>query len=98
MFSKVFVVRVHLADNEWGNELMKQVAQEIILSIRKLVTPLVVYVYEHAGWALGYTMIDGELKVCYSANDAARYSEKVEAFRQAAYNAEWVTLDEFHRS
>ena len=57
----------HLADNEWGNELMRKVAME---RFEKDPSLDIVEVNEHAGWSLSYTktgMIVG------SANDMAEY-------------------------
>jgi len=74
--------RINLADDEWGNELMGQVAREYANQHRDY-WPLAVEVYEHAGWFLSYLfgapgIEDGA--ICGTANDAASLSAKVLAF------------------
>ncbi len=71
-----------LADNEWGNETMGRVAREYADQHREA-RPLIVCVYEHAGWFLSYLfgapgIEDGA--ICGTANDAASLSPKVLAF------------------
>ncbi len=56
---------IHLADDEWGNEIMSAVAQEYF---RANPDEDFVEVYEHAGWFLGFRR-DGS---CWNtANDMA---------------------------
>lgn len=59
------VVLIHLADNEWGNEIMREVADEWFAAHPEC---MFVWVYEHAGWSLTFHRI-GE--VVGTANDAA---------------------------
>jgi hypothetical protein len=73
---------VHLADNEWGNALMDQMARRIAENYRDC-WPLIVRVNEHAGWFLSYLfgapgIRDGA--ICGTANDGARLLPEVEAF------------------
>lgn len=58
-----------MADDEWGNELMRQIAAE---RFEKDHTLHVVEVHEHAGWYLSFNR-DGE--IVGTANDAAVISE-----------------------
>lgn len=71
-----------LADDEWGNELMGRVAREYADQHREA-WPLIVCVYEHAGWFLSYLfgapgVEDGA--ICGTANDGASLSRAVLAF------------------
>ena len=60
---------IFLADNEWGNRLMEQVAQEHFEANPEC---QFVMVHEHAGWALGFRRDMS----CYStANDMAALSK-----------------------
>lgn len=90
-------VRIHLGPKEWDNSTMRKVAKEFI-EANPGETPLVVTVYEHGGWALGFAMIDGELEVVNSANGSAVYPEKTMAFKKAIYHAKWVDYPEIRRS
>lgn len=94
MYDKVFEIRVHLSREEWGNELMDKIANEVYEAHKDKAgdVPLVIIVYEHAGWSLGYAMIEGKLQTCYSANDAAVYHGAKKAFRENAYHAKWEAL------
>lgn len=56
---------VHLADDEWGNAKMLEVADEYF---RDHPDCQFVLVYEHAGWSLGFCR---DLSVWSSANDMA---------------------------
>lgn len=63
---------VFLADNEWGNSLMREVAQEWFAAHPAC---HFVQVYEHAGWSLTYHRAD--LEVVHSANDLAVFRADV---------------------
>ncbi len=64
------IVYVHLADDEWNNPLMRQVADE---TFERFPEADVVLVYEHAGWYLSWNR-NG---VCVgTANDMAVLSEE----------------------
>ena len=91
------IIHVHLADNEWGNELMGQVADEL-LAIHKDVENLVVHVYEHAGWFLQFAMLDGEKIVVGTANDAAVMSDKCGCFRRRIAGCQWKYLPAIRRT
>lgn len=56
---------VHLADNEWGNEVMQEIAEQWF---REHPDTNYVEVIEHAGWRLGYRR---DMSICASANDCA---------------------------
>ena len=64
-YSRKGYVIIHLADDEWGNEKMLEVAREFF---QDNPDEEFVYVYEHAGWHLGYRR-DGS--VWTTANDLA---------------------------
>lgn len=77
----IYRVYVYLASNEWGNELMKKIADEYAAQSDK--RPLVVEVHEHAGWYLSYVygapnIADGT--TCGTANDAAHISQDIIKF------------------
>ena len=57
---------IFLADNEWGNQLMREVAQEWFAAHPD---SAFVTVYEHAGWTLTFHRAD--LECVGSANDQA---------------------------
>ena len=57
---------IHLADNEWGNQIMREVAEEWF---RDHPECQFVEVREHAGWWLGYHREN--LEVIGTANDMA---------------------------
>ena len=66
-------VYIHLASNEWGNEFMRQVADEFAKDHPDN-RPLIVSVHEHAGWYLSFLygapgIADGT--ICETANDSA---------------------------
>jgi hypothetical protein len=78
------IVRVHLADNEWGNPLMRQVAQEMFGMFPEAD---VVVVYEHAGWALSY-LRDGT--IVGTANADAVLSDEAKRFRAGVRDTEQI--------
>src|ERR1022692_4963162 len=61
---------IYLGDNEWGNELMWQVASEALVADASLDA---VQVNEHAGWYLTF-LRDGT--IVDTANDQAHLSDK----------------------
>lgn len=96
---KVYRIDIHLADDEWGSELMAKLAREALLDPQNAdKQPLVVMVHEHAGWALGWAVLHGEPTICYSANDAAAWPWRALEFREEAYRAEWVRLTTIRRA
>ena len=79
---------VRLGDNEWGNELMAKIAQQVFNdpSYRDIEN-LIVHVIEHAGWALSY-LRDGT--IVGSANDAAVFCEKSRNFVGSIERVEYI--------
>ena len=61
---------IFLADNEWGNTIMREVAEEWF-NLHSDCN--FVYVYEHAGWSLMFHRKD--LECVGSANDLAVFRE-----------------------
>lgn len=89
---------IYLASNEYGNELMAEVASEWFASPEgKSDLATVCYVHEHGGWALGYTMIGGRLVIISSANDSALWQGQAKQFRERIRGAEWIYLPETRR-
>jgi hypothetical protein len=77
----VYRTYIHLASNEWGNELMRQVADEYAATMKR--RPLIVAVHEHSGWTLSFLygapgIADGA--VCETANDAAVLPDAITNF------------------
>jgi hypothetical protein len=70
---------IHLADDEWGNSLMQEIAETAIANW-KGPGELVVEVYEHAGWHLAWARIDGQITCVSSANDCAQFPKKIKQF------------------
>jgi hypothetical protein len=77
-------LRIFLGDNEWGNDLMRQVAMEAFASDAALDA---VQVHEHAGWYLTF-LRDGS--IVGTANDEACLSAKAEKFLKSIYGYEWA--------
>lgn len=97
-FKTVRCLRVHLANDEWNNDFMEKVANHYLNKYKHLHKPeegevVVVHVHEHGGWSLGYTLIDNQTTTVYSANDRAYYEGKKKEFREAAYKADWKSID-----
>ena len=68
----VYQVYIHLASDEWGNDIMRRIADEYARHHAE--RPLIVAVHEHAGWRLSYLygapgIADGA--ICGTANDSA---------------------------
>jgi hypothetical protein len=77
---------IKLADGEWGNDVMRDVAKEYAAD-NPHVRPLFVDVWEHAGWSLGFLYgVDGipDGAICGSANDLAVYPRAIERWRDTA--------------
>ena len=70
---------IHMADDEWGNSLMQEIAETAIAGW-KGPGELVVEVYEHAGWYLAWSRIDGKIACVSSANDCAQFTKKIKQF------------------
>ena len=71
---------VHLGENEWGNETMERVANEMADSRFADVRPLLLTVYEHGGWFLQFFYDDRHRALCVgTANDCARFQSEAVA-------------------
>ena len=84
-------VYIHLAAHEWGNGLMRHVADRYAAQCDK--RPLIVGVHEHAGWFLSYlygapAIDDGT--VCGTANDAASLAPAVLDFGKTIDHVEVI--------
>jgi hypothetical protein len=78
---------IYLADDEWGNKLMTQLADEALADPRYAACqPLVVAVYEHGGWWLEFALLDGSTTEVASANDLAVFHGAAQAFREQYCN------------
>ena len=82
---------VHLAANEWGNELMRRIADQYAGQTDK--RPLIVSAHEHGGWHLSYLygapgIADGT--VCGTANDAASLPQAVLDFGKSIGKVEII--------
>lgn len=64
MSNALRTLTIRLADDEWGNPLMCDVAAE---ALRSGLADIVM-VIEHAGWWMEYTLVDGEVRIVASAN------------------------------
>ncbi len=89
-------IYIYLAGNEWGNELMRKVADDFARD--NAGRPLIVEVHEHAGWYLAYLygaphIDDGT--ICGTANDGASLSPAVVRFGRSIEKIE--TLPEIRR-
>ena len=78
-----------LGPNEWGNELMRQVAREAFDADPSLDA---VQVHEHGGWHLTF-LRDGT--VVGTANDQAHLNDKATEFLNSIYGYE--SAGEIHR-
>jgi hypothetical protein len=79
---------IRLADNEWGNTLMEEVAREFFRDHPEL-DPLEVEVIEHAGWHLTFLR---DLTIADTANDMACLDGRAKAHNRKYRHAErqWV--------
>ncbi len=103
LIRKVRLQPVHLADREWGHRIMDAVAREILLNDDgPEEDPLVVHVYEHAGWYLAYALLGSALNAqvvtIASANDEAVFSPAVQEFRKAIHDATWEGMPSIRRN
>jgi len=89
---------IHLADDEWGNELMARLAAEALANPSYAAfQPLVVSVYEHAGWWLEFTLLEGCTAVVASANDGAEFHGAAQAFRERYCNGSVTMVGDIRR-
>jgi hypothetical protein len=93
-------VVVKMASHEYqSNTDMDKIASDILLADDyDPAYPLVVSVYEHAGWWLEYALVEGKVRVVGSANDGAKWSGPVVDFKmriryQAYLREECKTID-----
>ena len=70
---------IFMADDEWGNELMREIAETAIAQWRGP-GELVVEVWEHGGWHLTFARINGVTTCVSSANDCAQFDQKIKQF------------------
>ncbi len=96
---KLFLQTVHLAADEWNNEIMLEVATELLNKPPQMEKDdiYVVEVYEHGGWWLQYAKIDSEIIVVGTANDAAVMPHKAKHLQERARGAESVYLPAIRR-
>lgn len=69
---------IHLANDEWGSDLMRKVAEDYLASTSNPYA--VVTVHEHAGWFLEFAKLNGRTIVVGTANDMATMSEPAKCF------------------
>lgn len=99
-FTICYEVWVHLADNEWGLEIMDRLAREYIdkhVSQVKAGETICVTIHEHGGWWLSYTMIGGKMITVGSANDRAIYKDSVREWRERSYYSHRQLLESIRR-
>jgi hypothetical protein len=84
---KFYHVCIYLADEEWGNGTMRMVADDYFKENPQIADSLVVEVYEHGGWFLGF-LADGTTVA--TANDMALFQGKAAEFRKAIRAADTV--------
>jgi GH15 family glucan-1,4-alpha-glucosidase len=75
---------IHCADNEWGNEVMLQLAKERFAADPTLD---IVEVYEHGGWFLAWNR---DLVCVGTANDMARLSPEARSFLKKFTDRQYV--------
>lgn len=91
-------VEVHLAENEWGNELMRDVALATFADPKYAdIDELIVTVYEHAGWWLSYARTRGGILVVSSANDSAVFHGPAWQWRREHKEHHWKYIDDVRR-
>jgi hypothetical protein len=109
---KVHVITVHLANKEYGSQIMLQVAADTFAKNKGLQLSAdktadgqdtekvcVVKVYEHGGWWLQYAMMpdDGRIVVVGTANDVACFPPEIQQLRDNLKRAEFVYEPEIWR-
>ena len=91
---------IHMADGEWGNTLMQEIAESAINEWRGY-GHLVVEVWEHGGWHLTFAAINGVLTCVSSANDCAQFDQKIKQFWSdfnCAERAKMVVWENIYRT
>jgi hypothetical protein len=92
-------IYVYLADNEWGNETMGRVAEQIAREHHDKPN-LLITVYEHGGWFLEWFVeAPGKLVVVGTTNDMARFPKHAESIRffLGNKNVQWERLPSIRR-
>lgn len=89
---------IRMADNEWSSNCPMDALAKEQLELHKDVPNLVVYVNEHAGWYLGYAMVDGRMVIVDTANDAATVSPERRRFWERVKGATWESLPGINRN
>ena len=93
---KCYRVWIHLAHDEWNNDVMQRVAEEYAAANADK-RPLIVKVYEHGGWWLSYLFGAKDIPdgtICGTANDAATLRPDVMRFGESI---EIEELGDIHR-
>lgn len=89
---QVYRAYIHLAGNEWGEDLMEAVAAEYFATHQQ--DPLVVVVVERGGWFVAYLR---DLTIVANANPDAVLSEAAARFYAETDGAEVVRLETVRR-
>lgn len=88
--------RISLADNEWGNELMRNIAMDALMAHDEPMQ-MVVEVHEHAGWYITYALdLEGVVAIG-SANDMAQPTYRARKVAERFKGATWVYLPSIRR-
>lgn len=89
---------IHLADNEWGSDLMEEVARKAFAEFEGAEKRLAVMVHEHAGWNLTFGRIDGRMACVSSANDTAVFGPKVKEWWREYNSSTRLNLKSIRRA
>lgn len=90
----VYHISIHLADNEWGHELMEKVAKEWLADHPEF-EPVEVEVWEHGGWFLTYNR---QMAVVDTANDMAEMSDECVKFYELTTGFDYKFLGSIRRT
>lgn len=86
---------VHLAQGEWGNSLMREVAVELIN--QQYNDFYVVEVRDNGGWWLQYAKFHGQILCVGSANDSAHFTHPIRKFHRMIRKLPTVQLPAIRR-
>lgn len=89
------IQEVHLAADEWGNSLMREIAVELIN--QQYNDFYVVEVHEHGGWWLQFARFNGEVMCVGSANDSAQFTHPIRKFHRMIRKMPTVQLPAIRR-
>lgn len=93
----LYHITVKLAANEWGNELMRKIAQETFEQFKDK-SPLIVEIREHAGWFLVFALSnENEIVTIGSANDAANFYGESKNLREKYFSMKHNYLPSIQR-